>query len=204
MGLTFEECWPAHGRAVDALAQRSEEPNVSGYALANNSTLNAFEFFEQNPQRAKRFAAAMSSTSPASLQALTNYFDWASLPQGSTVVDIGGSQGHVSFHLARYFPHLRVVVQDLPAVIDGAEAKIPAEVKEQVQLMPHDMFTEQSVKGASVYLLRFVMHDWPDKYCVAILRNLASALQKGARVVIQDHLLPEPGALSLLQEMQIR
>jgi hypothetical protein len=204
MGLTFEECWPAHTKAIDAIAKKSEEPNVTGYALANGTDLATFEFLAKRPDRAKRFAGAMSSTSTASLNALSDNFDWASLSPGSVVVDVGGSQGHVSIHLARKYPHLKFVVQDMPTVVDGAGEKVPEDVRERVEVVAHDMFTEQPVKEADVYLLRFVMHDWPDKYCVKILENLVCALKKGARIVIQDHLLPEVGTLSLLQEMQIR
>ena len=163
-----------------------------------------FEFLAQHPDRAKRFAGAMSSTSPASLEALASYFDWASLPHGSTVVDVGGAQGHVSFHLAKKFPHLRFVVQDMAEVVEGAETKIPEDLKGRVSYIGHNMFTDQPVKDANVYLLRYVLHDWPDKYCVKILQHLIPALKKGAKVVIQDHLLPEPGTLSLLKEMQLR
>ncbi|KAF2659757.1 putative O-methyltransferase [Lophiostoma macrostomum CBS 122681] len=204
MGLQYGECWPAHARAVDAMSQRSEEPNISGYALANGTSLNTFEFFAQNPERARGFAAAMSGTSPASLDALATYFDWQSLPEGGTVVDVGGANGHVSCHLARAFPHLRFVVQDMPEVAAGAQEKIPEELCGRVSVVGHDMFTEQTVKEADVYLLRYVLHDWPDKYCIKVLKSLVPALKKGARVVIQDHLLPEPGTLPLLQEMQLR
>lgn len=32
--------------------------------------------------------------------------------------------------------------------------------------------TEQPVKDADVYFMRAVLHNWPDEYCVRILRNL--------------------------------
>ena len=204
MGLTFAECWPAHSRAVDAIAEKSEEPNMTGYALANGTTLNTFDFLNKNPERAKRFAGAMSSTSRASLDALAEYFDWASLPAGSTVVDIGGSRGHVSLHLAERFQQVKFVVQDLHEVVVGAEESLSEDVADRLSFMGHDMFTEQPIRNAEVYLLRFVLHDWPDKHCVNALKQLVPAMKQGARVVIQDHILPEPGSLGLLQEMQIR
>ncbi|KAK2867938.1 hypothetical protein FQN49_003324 [Arthroderma sp. PD_2] len=207
MGLTFQECWPAHGRAIEAMAQKSEDASVSGYALANNftsSTRNTFQFLSEHPIRAQQFARAMSSTSKASMDALCNNFDWTQIPTGSTVVDIGGSQGHVSVHLAQKYPHLQFVVQDLAEVVEGAAVRLPVDVKERVEFMAHDMFTEQPVRDAEVYLLRFVLHDWQDPYCVDVLQKLVPGLKNGARVVIQEHLLPEPGAMTLLQEMQVR
>ncbi|KAF1980465.1 putative O-methyltransferase [Bimuria novae-zelandiae CBS 107.79] len=204
MGLTFAECWPAHARAPDAITQRSEEPNISGYSLANDTTLNMFEYLGQHPDRARRFAGAMSSTSQASLDALATYFDWAGLPPGATVVDVGGAQGHVSVHLARRFPNLNFIVRDLPEVIEGAQDKIPEDIQGSVRLEGHDMFTPQPKEYADVYLLRYVLHDWPDKYCIRVLENIVPVLKEGAKVVLQEHVLPEHGTLGLLQEMQVR
>ena len=48
-------------------------------------------------------------------------YPWASLPAGTRVCDIGGGRGHVSMALLDAHAHLRVVVQDLPNVIEDAE-----------------------------------------------------------------------------------
>lgn len=191
-------------QAVDAIAQQSEEPNVTGYALANNTTLNTFQFFSENPSRAENFAAAMATTSTASLDALSTHFPWSEVPPNSTVVDLGGSKGHVSIHLARKFPHLHFCVQDLPEVVNGALDMLPEDVKGRVEFVAHDMFNEQQIKNADVYLLRYVLHDWPDKYCIDVLRKLIPGLKPGAKVVIQEYLLPEPGTMTLKQEMNMR
>lgn len=161
----------------------------------------------------------MGTTSKASLDALSTHFPWSDLcttkDDSSLVVDVGGSKGHVSLHLARIYPDLKFIVQDLPEVIDGAADHLisliqdsqdsqDAAIKDRIEFAPHDMFEEQPVKNADVYLLRYVLHDWGDKYCIEIIRNLIPAMKRGARIVIQDHVLPEPGTMGLLQEMRMR
>lgn len=157
----------------------------------------------------------MATTSKASLDALSTHFPWSDLcatdgRSSGLVVDVGGSKGHVSLHLARIYPQLKFIVQDLPEVIDGAANQLlvssvdDATIKDRIEFVAHDMFEEQPVKNADVYLLRYVLHDWGDKYCIEIIRNLVPALKRGANVVIQDHVLPEPGTMGLLQEMQMR
>lgn len=178
---------------------------MSGYALANNTSLNTFQYLSQHKERATRFAFAMATTSKASLDALATHFPWPELPANSVVVDVGGSKGHVSVHLARLFPQLHFIVQDLAEVVEGASLTLHEEIShDRLKFMAHDMFTEQPVSGAEVYLLRYVLHDWGDKYCVEILRKLIPGLKHGAKVVIQDHVLPEPGSMGLLQDMQMR
>ncbi|KAF2493673.1 cercosporin toxin biosynthesis protein [Lophium mytilinum] len=202
MALTFQECWPAHGRALDAMEMKSQEPSDSGFSLANGTRLGFFEFLSQNPDRAKGFAGAMSSTSSGSLEALSRSFDWASLGP-RVVVDVGGSVGHVSAYLASQYPELRFLVQDKAEVVQDAEEKIPVEVRDRVTFQAHDFFDEQNVK-ADAYLLRFVLHDWPDKWCLKILRALVPRLQEGAVLVLQEHILPEPGSVGLLKERRVR
>ena len=47
-------------------------------------------------------------------------YPWASFPAGTRVCDVGGGKGHVAMALLKAHPHLKVVVQDLPGVIDDA------------------------------------------------------------------------------------
>jgi len=70
--------------------------------------------------------------------------------------------------------------------------------------MAHDFFSVQEVKDVDSVLIRYVFHNWPDAYCTKIFRNLIPALKKGARIVVQDYLLPEPNTLSLFKERQIK
>ena len=103
-----------------------------------------FEIFEENPERMTRFKDAMSFLQR--FPGLQNSyvlkgFDWASLGNG-LVVDVGGCHGLVSQDIAREFPSLTFVVQDLPKVIEDAKTKVPAELADRVIFMAHDMFTE--------------------------------------------------------------
>jgi hypothetical protein len=45
-------------------------------------------------------------------------YDWKALAPGSVVVDVGGGLGTAIAPLARDFPQLQYVVQDLPGVIE--------------------------------------------------------------------------------------
>ena len=61
----------------------------------------------------------------------------------------------------------------------------------------------QSIDG-SLYLFRSIFHDWPDAYVIKFLRNLTPALSPGARVVINELCLPEPGEVNAFDERLIR
>ncbi|KAI0867285.1 hypothetical protein GGS24DRAFT_486087 [Hypoxylon argillaceum] len=70
--------------------------------------------------------------------------------------------------------------------------------------MAHDFLTEQPIVGADVYFFRWIFHNWSDKYSIKILRNHIPALKKGAKIVINDNILPQPGVISQWQEDRLR
>jgi hypothetical protein len=48
-------------------------------------------------------------------------YPWASLPNDTVVCDVGGSNGHASINLLKSFPQLKIVVQDLPGVVEQGQ-----------------------------------------------------------------------------------
>ena len=134
---------------------------------------------------------------------IVNGFDWGRLGPG-TVVDVGGSYGSTSMAIARTFPSLHCIVQDRREVIEVAYQKSDHETAIRVVFMEHDFFAKQPIMGADVYLLRWILHDWSVKYALQILRGLVPALKKGSRIVVCEHVLPEPGSVTLYQERAMR
>lgn len=135
------------------------------------------------------------------LSYVTDSYDWASLGDAQ-VVDVGGSSGHVSLALAKKFNNLSMTVQDMEKVVE--HATVPEEFQGRVKFMAHDILAQQPVRGADVYYLRWILHNWSDKYCMVILRALVPALKRGAKVIINETLMPEPGAVALWKEKNLR
>lgn len=182
----------------------SEEPTHTGFALANGIEASFFEVISRNPKRAKRFADSMQflqSSPPYAVSHLLNNLDWDSTCP-ALMVDIGGSYGSVSIEILRRYPRLRCIVQDLAEVI--ADANVPSDLKDRLEFREQNFFAEQSVKGADVYFLRSVLHDWSDKYATHILKSLIPALKDGARIILNEICLPEPGILSNYQDQMLR
>lgn len=77
------------------------------------------------------------------------------------------------------------------------------ELKERVTFEEHDFFAPQTVQ-ADVFYFRWTLRNWADKYCVLALKAQIPMLKPGARVIIQDVIMPEPGAAPLWKEKNAR
>ncbi|KAK7555287.1 S-adenosyl-L-methionine-dependent methyltransferase [Phyllosticta citricarpa] len=208
VGLCTSDFFPAAARTVDAMVKwpGSQEPNQCGFSYAWDIDVPMFVEIGKNPERAKRFGRAMQSLTGGAgyeVDYLVNGYPWDALGD-AVVVDVGGSHGFVPVALGKQFPNLRFIVQDLPKTVAGGPATVPAELSDRIQFQSHDFFTEQPVHGADVFFFRWIFHNWSDKYCVQILKNLIPALKPGARVLINENMLPKPGTEDPWDEKIIR
>ncbi|EWZ80437.1 hypothetical protein FOWG_15530 [Fusarium oxysporum f. sp. lycopersici MN25] len=142
--------------------------------------------------RSARFAECMQVAASASViktdDLLKSAYDWNKLGE-ATVVDIGGSSGHDSTTIAQAFPNLKFIVQDLPQLQTSFGEQVPAEIKSRVNFEPHDFLQPQNTQG-DVYMLKMVLHDWPDKYAANILRHLVPHLESGSRILLVEAVAP--------------
>lgn len=207
LDMTLEEWGPASVKAIDALDKYrgSQEPKETGFCLAFDGQ-TIFEFLAQRPERAQVFGSAMGNFSKGishKVEHLVENYDWAGLDDG-IVVDIGGSHGHISLAIARAAPQLRFIVQDLPGVVSDGKRLLPESSAKQISFQAHDMNDPQPVHGAALYLFRSVLLNWPDGYVVKFLQNLIPALKPGAKVLVNEGVLPRPGEVSPWDEKIIR
>jgi hypothetical protein len=82
--------------------------------------------------------------------------------------------GSLSLPLLKKFGDLSVVIQDRESVIAQAEnhwkTNYSTAIEDQRAVFQvADIFQRNKVRGAEVYMLRYIMDDWSDDACVKIL-----------------------------------
>lgn len=203
VGFNAEDIFPASAHSLQALRQFPEATSLtrSGFQFAFDAVDKEpmFVTFGKDENRAKRMGRAMASLTGGEgyeVRFFVDNYDFSEVEaKGGTFVDIGGSHGFVCVDLAKKWKGMKFVVQDLPKTVASAPSPVceDVQVAERVEFMAHDFFTTQTVKGADVYYFRWIMHNYSTPYAVKILKNLVPALKPGARIIINDHCLREPG-----------
>ncbi|MCI0408322.1 MAG: acetylserotonin O-methyltransferase [Acidobacteria bacterium] len=158
-------------------------------AFARVHGMKVFEYFEKHPEKARVFAQSMTSLSRTENPAVA---DAASLSKARTLVDVGGSHGHLLAEVLRANPRLKGVLFDLPSAVERARNApyLNARgISGRVELVGGDFF--QSVpEGADAYMMKYVLHDWDDALCIRILENCRRAMARGGRVLVVDTVIP--------------
>jgi hypothetical protein len=109
------------------------------------------------------------------------------------IVDVGGGQGVMLASILGRNAETQGVLFDMPNVVaGGARLLEEAGVANRCRCVAGDFFAEAPT-GGDIYLLKNILHDWPDERAVAILRRIRSAIgeREGVRVLVLETIAGE-------------
>ncbi|GAC1509705.1 MAG: hypothetical protein NVS1B3_11950 [Candidatus Dormibacteraceae bacterium] len=148
-----------------------------------------WDYYATHPEEGAVFDAAMSSiTGPAS-KAVTAAFDFSRF---EVVADIGGGDGTLLTEILHRYPSVKGLLFDLPPVIERARKKMEASgVLDRCQLVGGSFF-EKVPPGASIYMMKTIIHDWEEPAVGTILDRCRTAIgDSGAPLLLIERVLPE-------------
>ena len=209
VGYQTEVVFPSTAKTVEATESfgRSEKRNNAAFNVAWQTNLQSMVWAAEDPVKVGWFSGLMKgyqrSSQMFNLSSIVEGYDWVGLGEG-LVVDVGGNTGTVSQAIAKAAPKLKFIVQDQPAAVARGRAELPLEMMDRIAFHEHDFFTPNPVQSPDIYLLRFILHDWPDEDAIAILRNLLPSMGTRTKLIIADAIVPPPKALPYTQEKHMR
>jgi len=172
------EAWNALGDGIEAEATPFEKVFGKG----------CFEYLAEHPEDEAVFARSMASISAMENPAVAAALD---LSEVGTLVDIGGSAGHLLATVLGHHEGVRGTLFDMPQIVEKAKAgpflTNPA-IAERVSFASGDFFRSVP-EGADAYMMKYILHDWNDDQCVQILSNCREAMAPGGRIYVVDSVI---------------
>ncbi|KAG1816204.1 O-methyltransferase-domain-containing protein [Suillus variegatus] len=169
----------------------SRSPEQTAFQIAFKTPLVAFSWIMENPDVLVPIADHLQVFGDMSTPSIVADYPWEQL-QTPVIVDCGGGEGGLVSSILDAHPSFRAIVQDMENVIaltsSIMEDRRPRDVANGVlKVEPHDFFQPQPRIGNEYsFILRHIMHDWPDKEATTILGHVARALGPKSRILIID------------------
>jgi ubiquinone/menaquinone biosynthesis C-methylase UbiE len=146
------------------------------------------EFYDSHPDASAEFNKAMSQHTRDAAPAL---IEAAHICRSQTVVDVGGGDGTLLAEILQACPDAHGILFDLPSGLATATVTLERSgVAERCRIESGDFFTDVP-DGADAYLLKQILHDWPDEAAVDILRSCRRAMSPESRLLVLERVLPE-------------
>ncbi|WP_066900617.1 methyltransferase [Mycolicibacterium houstonense] len=148
----------------------------------------AFDYMGSEPELGAIFNDAMTSVSELAIAPVVAAYDFSRF---GTIADIGGGHGRLLAAILQATPTAQGVLYDLAQVVDGAPELLAKHgVAEQVRVIPGSFF-DSVPAGADAYVMKNIIHDWPDAEALAILRNVRAAATPGATLLLIEGVIPD-------------
>ena len=141
-----------------------------------------FKYFEQHPEEGQIFNDAMTSLSAIDSPAVAAAY---SFDQIRSLVDVGGGHGLLLATIMQKNPHIKGILYDVPHVVAGAKDGPLKPLLHRCTLASGDMFSSVPA-GADAYIMKHIIHDWPDDLCLKILKACRSAVNSGGKLLVVD------------------
>lgn len=147
-----------------------------------------FDFLNDNPELAAVFNRAMAETSALTVAPLLAAY---SFDDYRTIVDVGGGVGQLLATILQATPTARGVLHDLPhAVADAPALMAKNQIAERVTVTEGSFFDGVPEDG-DIYVLKNIIHDWPDDKALEIIQNVRKAAKVGAAILLMEFVIPE-------------
>jgi C-methyltransferase len=149
--------------------------------------MEGFDWAASEPELSEVFNEAMTNFSELAVDVVTAAYDFGNY---STIVDVGGGHGRLLAGVLAATPAATGVLFDLPHVVPGAEPLLRKyRVADRVRIVEGSFF-EVVPEGGDLYVLKNIIHDWPDDRAQQILKTLRAGCERGTTVLLVECVIP--------------
>jgi O-methyltransferase len=150
---------------------------------------DVWQFRSEDPGEGQIFDDAMSATAHGIVAAMLAAYDFSGI---GSLADIGGGHGALLAALLTRYPGMKGILFDQPHVVAGAaEAVRLAGLAGRCEIVGGDFFTAVP-SNVDAYLLKSVVHDWPDEQAIAILRCCRAAMKPSSKILLVERVITGP------------
>jgi C-methyltransferase len=150
-------------------------------------SMEGFDWFASEPEVFEVFNQAMTNFSELAADVVTAAYDFG---EYHTIVDVGGGHGRLLAGILGATPTATGVLFDLPHVVAGAEPVLRKHnVADRVRIA-NGSFFEAIPDGGDLYVLKNIVHDWPDDRAQQILKTVRAATRDGATLLLVECVIP--------------
>jgi hypothetical protein len=149
---------------------------------------HVFDFLKQHAEDGNIFNDAMTELSMIDSPAVAEAYNFDGI---RSIVDVGGGHGLLLATILKRNPHIRGTLYEVPHVVEGAKEGPLKPVLDRCAVASGDMFSSVP-QGVDAYMMKHIIHDWPDDRCVQILKACRKGVNSGGRLLVVDTVI-EPG-----------
>lgn len=141
-----------------------------------------FDHLFSHPAEMQNFNDAMTDLSMMDSPAVAEAYSFEGF---QSIVDVAGGHGLLLANILKRNPSMRGTLYEAPQVLEGAKTGPLKPYMDRCTLTAGNMF-KSVPSGADAYIMKHIIHDWPDDVCVNILKLCRKGINPGGKLLVAD------------------
>jgi hypothetical protein len=163
--------------------------------------IEIYDFLRDHPEEARLFEKSMTDLSMISVGPVLNVCDFSKF---GTIADIGGGEGLMLSAILHEHPGIQGILFDLPEAMEWSDEIFGRYgVGERIRKQEGNFFRD-APRGADLYFLKNVLHNWGDEECIMILGNIRKEIPAHGKVMIIEMIIGENNKPSFAKLIDIQ
>ncbi|MBE9043762.1 methyltransferase [Pleurocapsales cyanobacterium LEGE 10410] len=161
------------------------------------------DYYEQHPEDAKNFDAAMKGALTLSDRSILDSYDFSGFKQVVDLATGGQGDGELLATILQQNPGVTGIYFDTSARLENAKGTVEDKsVGERCELAGGDFFESVSA-GGDAYIVKNLIHDYDDEKVGLILSNLRQAIADNGKLLIVEMIVPPGNEPSLAKILDV-
>ncbi len=160
----------------------------------------SFDWIEENPSVRSIYDKAQGMKAVGLADAVSEVYNFSGF---SSICDVGGGRGSFLIQLLGKYSHINGFVADIQGAVRSAERAIAkAGLDDRCKAVSYD-FLKDAPPVCDAYFLVNILHDWNDKICCRILKNISQSMSTKSKLWIVEYLLEQGPGFSVAKLLDI-
>ena len=160
----------------------------------------SFDWIEENPSVRSIYDKAQGMKAVGLADAVSEVYNFSGF---SSICDVGGGRGSFLIQLLGKYSHINGFVADIQGAVRSAERAIAkAGLDDRCKAVSYH-FLKDAPPVCDAYFLVNILHDWNDKICFQILKNISQSMNTKSKLWIVEYLLEQGPGFSVAKLLDI-
>ncbi len=147
--------------------------------------------FDYNTTSKEELLEMFKSTMPVAMKAGEELAKKINLTSFKTLADIGGASGGLAISLAKVYPHLKVMVTDLPTVTPVSKILLNEHGGADIDVLTWDVLDSRCSMTFDVLVLRALIQVLSPEDAKRALINIGNSVNPGGVLLILGHIMDD-------------
>ncbi|HUY52399.1 MAG TPA: methyltransferase [Streptosporangiaceae bacterium] len=148
--------------------------------------MSGYDFLMANPEYAAVFFQGMGSISAAETDPLLAAYDFSRFGE---IVDIGGGRGTLLTGILKQAGSSQGILYDSPFATAEAGRVLDEAGVAARSTIQNGSFFDSPPAGADAYVLKHILHDFPEHECLVILKKIREVIPPTGTLLVMEYVL---------------